>query len=122
MNHLEKMISEFISKDKKHPVVVEISGPLSDEMVRRIKKTIRNEPLTPGAAVNLTGSVDAQTVTIPLAAYAELVRCKAQYDAIRDAYTKSPFMSDALLSAVFGQKNGEPAPSEGAPSEEQPNE
>ena len=95
MNKIEKMVSEFLSKSKDAPVVVEI-GDIPPEVAERIKATINKAASAPRSAT--------QTVTIPITAYAELLRARAKLDVIEAMHFKAAYGMENLLISMFGEK------------------
>ena len=110
MKEIERFISDFISKNKQKPVIVEIGGDLPPEAAERINRIVHrtSEPRP----------VNSQTVTTPIAAYAELLRAQANLDVLRTAWNKSIIADDVepVLRSVFGAKR--PADHDTTPTEE----
>lgn len=103
MNDIEKMISNFISKDRTRPVLVEISGEVENpEEIRRI---LRGDPAEPAKPVDTPApTAKQQAVTIPAVAYAELIRSQTTLDMLRKVWHKSTYGIDNTLAAVLGPR------------------
>lgn len=101
MKDIEKLIGQFISKDPSRPVRVEIFGELSEEMARRVKETVMEQ----GTEIDLSGNAEPQTVTIPLEAYAQMLRSHTQLETLRVAWHDSRGdLVWLLLRTMFGEE------------------
>ena len=98
MTDIEKEVSNFISADKDNPVPVQLDADITPEDAERLRRMMQESSLQilPIRAEN--------TVTIPVTAYAELIRSQTQLDFLRSAYIHEKYSIDSELICVFGPK------------------
>lgn len=110
MSEIERMIGEFLAKDPSHPVMVEIIGEIPDETRRRVEKIVRGKDLAepvPTCPADCPGNIKEpkQTVTIPLEAYAQMLRSHTQLETLRVAWHDSRGdLVWLLLRTMFGEE------------------
>ena len=110
MTEIEKRLSNFLSKDPSHPVMVEIRGETTNEMCRRIVEVIEGKDLAepvPTCPADCPGNIKEpkQTVTIPLEAYAQMLRSHTQLETLRVAWHDSRGdLVWLLLRTMFGEE------------------
>ncbi|MBO6266800.1 MAG: hypothetical protein J6M06_01065 [Synergistaceae bacterium] len=109
MTDIEKKISEFISMDKNCPIEVHLDTVLTSEEVRHLENVMEEktveESFEAGANFDL-GAPAAPEITIPIAAYAQLLRAQICLDMLRTAYSRNvdSWRYEGLLSLMFGPK------------------
>ena len=95
MNELEKLLSEVLTKDPKHPVTLHID---------------REETESLSAEGPIMAAEEESTVTIPLSVYTELLASAVRYEILARSYHSSKYGVDSgVEKAVFGASHAEEA-------------
>ena len=100
MTDIEKEVGEFISADKDNPVSVQLDADLSPEDAERLRRLMaaHSSPIFPAPPEH--------TITIPVAAYAALLRTQAEHDILRAAFFNGvdSWRLEELAGYIFGKK------------------
>jgi len=100
MTDIEKEVGDFISADKDNPISVQLDADITPEDAERLHRLMaaHSSPIYPAPAEN--------TITIPVASYAALLRTQAEHDILRAAYHDGvdSWKLEDLCGYVFGKK------------------
>ena len=99
MKELEKLLSELLTKDPKHPVTLRID----------VEETEAEKfDLAPGSEISIGTEEVEPTVTIPQAVYEELLASSVKYEILARSYHSTTYgVESGVERAVFGVSRAE---------------